>query len=426
MKPFLTLLNSMVILALLAACSTSASVGPVAQSDKQRSTAPEAAPADMEKLTADNRAFAFDLYQQLRGQDGNLFMSPHSISVALAMTYAGMRGETEAQTRQAIHFNLAAAKLHPAFNALQLELAKREQDKSDPKQANFRLSVVNALWGQSGYKFMPDYLDLLALNYGAGIRLLDYKADPEAARKVINDWVASQTADKIKDLIPSSAINRATTLVLTNAIYFNAPWLYPFSASQTQPGPFTLLDGSKIEVPLMNITKEFPSYTGSGFSAVELPYAGGQVSMVLLVPDAGKFTSFEQGLNAAQWDAIRKGLNFTNIRLSLPKFSFTSEFTLNEPLIKLGMTDAFTPGKADLSGMDGTRALYISKALHKAFVKLDEQGTEAAAATAVIIGRTSMPADPLTLKIDRPFLFLIQDKPSGEILFVGRVTQPVQ
>jgi serpin B len=378
----------------------------------------------MEKLTADNRAFAFDLYQQLRGQDGNLFMSPHSISVALAMTYAGTRGETEAQIRQALHFNLAAAKLHPAFNALQLELAKREQDKTDPKQTNFRLSVVNALWGQTGYKFMPDYLDLLALNYGAGIRLLDYKADPEAARKVINDWVAGQTADKIKDLIPSGAIDRATALVLTNAIYFNAPWMYPFAKEQTQPGPFTLLDGSKIEVPLMNITKNFPLYTGSGFSAVELPYAGGQVSMVLLVPDAGKFASFEQGLNAAQWETIRKGLNYANIQLSLPKFSFTSEFTLNDPLIKLGMTDAFTPGKADLSGMDGTRSLYITKALHKAFVKLDEQGTEAAAATAVIVGLTAMPAQPVTLKIDRPFLFLIQDKPSGEILFMGRVVRP--
>jgi serpin B len=413
-------------LTLLAACSTSASVGPVAQSNKPRNSAPEAAPADMEKLTADNRAFAFDLYQQLRGQDGNLFMSPHSISVALAMTYAGTRGETEAQIRKALHFNLAAAKLHPAFNALQLELAKREQDQNDPKQSNFRLSVVNALWGQTGYKFMADYLDLLALNYGAGIRLLDYKADPEAARKVINDWVASQTADKIKDLIPSGAVNNATALVLTNAIYFNAPWLYPFTEGQTQPGPFTLLDGSKIDVPLMNITKEFPFYSGSGFSAVELPYAGGQVSMVLLVPDAGKFASFEQSLNADQWDTIRKGLNYANIRLSLPKFSFTSEFTLNEPLIKLGMTDAFASGKADLSGMDGTRSLYVSKALHKAFVKLDEQGTEAAAATAMIVGITSMPAQPVTLKIDRPFLFLIQDKPSGEILFVGRVVRPTQ
>ncbi len=192
---------------------------------------------DLQQLASDNRGFALGLFQQLRGREGNLFFSPHSISVALAMTYAGARGATQQQMQQALRFNLPAASLHPAFNALQLELAKREKDRRDDKQTNFKLSVVNALWGQTGYTFLPDFLDLLAQNYAAGMRLLDYKADPDAARKVINDWVAQQTADKIKDLIPQAAIDPLTRLVLTNAIYFNAPWFDPFKNPQPHQAP---------------------------------------------------------------------------------------------------------------------------------------------------------------------------------------------
>jgi len=428
MKTRFAIAHFLFILALLSACATPSGGGQqsVAQSDKPRSTAPNASSDDLKSLTAGTRAFAFDLYQQIRAQQGNLFFSPHSISLALAMTYAGARGATAQQMQQALHFSLPAASLHPAFNALQLELAKREKDKNDPKLTNFKLSVVNALWGQTGYKFTPDYLDLLAVNYGAGMRLLDYHANPEAARQVINDWVAKQTVDKIKGLIPTGAIDPNTILVLTNAIYFNAPWFTPFNAGSTQPGPFTLLDGSQTNVPLMHITRQFAYASGSGFLAIELPYAGGEISMVLLVPDAGKFDTFEKGLSAAQWETIRASLKSTQVELSLPKFQFTSEFKLNDPLNKLGMTSAFQPGQADLSGMDGTRELFISQALHKAFIKLDEQGTEAAAATAIVVGVTSMPAETVSVKVDRPFLFLIQDKPTGEILFLGRVLNPAQ
>jgi serpin B len=414
------------MLALLSACAAPAGGGQqsVAQSEKPRSTSPNASPSDLQTLTAGTRAFAFDLYQQVRAQPGNLFFSPHSISLALAMTYAGARGSTAQEMQQALRLGLPPASLHPAFNALQLELAKREKDRSDPTKTNFRLSVVNALWGQTGYKFTPDFLDLLAVNYGAGMRLLDYRANPEAARGVINQWVAGQTADKIQNLIPSGAIDANTALVLANAIYFNAPWLVQFSSGATQPGPFTLPDGSQKNVALMHITKQFAYSKGSGFSVVELPYAGGEVAMVLLVPDAGQFDAFEKGLSAAQWETIRGGLKSTQVNLALPKFQFSSEFNLNAPLKKLGMTSAFQPGQADLSGMDGTRSLFLSQALHKAFIKLDEQGTEAAAATAVVVGVTSMPAEPVTLTVDRPFLFLIQDKPTGEILFLGRVLNP--
>jgi serpin B len=431
MKKFLILVNSLLILALLAACSAPAANGggaqqSLAQSDKPRDANPNVAPSALTQLAADNRAFAFNLYQQLRGASGNLFYSPHSISVALAMTYGGAAGSTAQQMAQALHFNLPATSLHPAFNALQLALASREKDPNDPKQTDFRLSVVNALWGQTGYNFLPAYLDLLATNYGAGMRMLDFKSDPEAGRKVINDWVASQTANKIQDLIPPSALDNATRLVLTNAIYFNAQWMTQFNAKNTQAGPFSLLDGSQVSVPMMNISHSYAYYQGNSVTAVELPYVGGQVSMVLLVPDAGKFSNFEQNLSAAQWDAIRAGLNYNQVNFSMPKFKFSADFMLNDPLVKLGMSDAFQAGKADFSGMDGSKDLYITKALHKAFINVDENGTEAAAATAIAIGLTAMPAQPVDLKVDRPFLFLIQDKPTGEILFLGRVTNPAK
>ena len=298
MKKYLIFLNSLIVLALLAACAAPAGGGggqqSIAQSDKPRDTHPNLHPGDLDQLTGANRAFAFDLYQQLRAQPGNLFYSPHSISVALAMTYAGAAAVTAQQMRQALRFNLDDASLHPAFNALQLELASREKDQNDPKQTNFRLSVVNALWGQSGYTFLPSYLDLLSTHYAAGMRLLDYRSDPEAARKVINDWVASQTADKIKDLIPPAALDTLTTLVLTNAIYFNAQWLNQFLESNTKPGPFTLLDSSQVSVPMMDISHTYPAYQGDGLTAVELPYTGGQVSMVLLVPDKWKICRFRK------------------------------------------------------------------------------------------------------------------------------------
>lgn len=428
MNKILMMVHGFILVALLAACAAPAggSQASLVQSSKPRDTSPKVGSGDSGQLASDNRSFALGLFQQLRGREGNLFFSPHSISVALAMTYAGARGATQQQMQQAMRFNLPAGSLHPAFNALQLELAKREKDKNDDQQTHFKLSVVNALWGQSGYTFLPDFLDNLAQNYAAGIRLLDYKSDPDAARKVINDWVAQQTADKIKDLIPQPAIDRSTILVLTNAIYFNAPWLNPFQESQTAPGPFTLLNGSHVNVALMHISRSYSYAHKDGLSAIELPYAGGQVAMVVLVPDAGKFNEIEQGFSAAQWDAIRKELKTAQVNLALPKFKFSAEFKLNDPLVKMGMVDAFDVNKADFSGMDGSRSLFISSVLHKAFINLDEKGTEAAAATAVVVGLTSMPAEVVELKIDRPFLFLIQDKPTGEILFMGRVVNPLQ
>ncbi len=429
MKKLIILANFLIILTLLAACAAPGGSGgqqSFVQSDKPRDTQPNISDSDLQQLAADNRAFAFSLYQQLRGTDGNLFYSPHSISVALAMAYAGARNQTAAEMRQALHFTLPETSLNPAFNALQQALAEREKSKTNAKDTNFRLNVVNALWGQKDYTFLSAYLDLLSQNYGAGMRLIDFKADPEAARQVINQWVAQQTADKIKDLIPPSALDQATTLVLTNAIYFNAEWLYQFNPGSTAPAPFHLLDGSQVSVPTMHISEQFGYYQGDGFTMLELPYIGSQVSMILVVPDQGKFSQIEQGLSAGQWDTAVKGLKHAQVNLALPKFTFTSQFSLTDALSRSGMPVAFQPSQADFSGMDGSKNLYISDVVHKAFISLDENGTEAAAATAVVVGVTSMPAEPVNLTIDRPFLFAIQDKPTGEMLFLGRVVNPAK
>ena len=400
----------------------------VAQSGLARISTPDVQPDNLTQLASGNSAFAFDLYQSIRSQDGNLLYSPYSISLALAMAYAGARGQTGQQMADILHYALPQERLHPAFNALDQELASRNRDAQGQEGKGFQLNVVNSTWAQRGYPFLPQYLDLLAQNYGAGLRLEDFTGAPEPARLHINEWVSQQTKDKIKDLIPRGAITPMTRLVLANAVYFKAAWLYPFEKTATQEANFILKDGNQVSVPMMSLgTPKSLFYAhGSGYQAVELPYAGDKVSMLLLVPDTGKFDTFEAGLNAAQIEAILKDLNPKMVALKLPKFQFEASFGLVETLSKMGMRDAFDPQLADFSGMDGSHNLYISSVLHKAFVAVDEEGTEAAAATAVIVGETAMPVMDVELTVDRPFIFLIRDKPSGTVLFVGRVLNPTQ
>jgi serpin B len=438
MRRFISCLNILLALALLTACAAPATASPtstpgssaskplpatIAVSNKPRITNPAVQPADINQLVSGNSAFAFDLYQALLDPNTtNLFFSPYSISVALAMTQAGARGDTLAQMNQVMHYSLPDLSLHQAFNSLQLDLAKRQKSTDQPGQNDFQLNVANATWGQNGYSFLPAYLDVLAENYGAGLRLIDFKSDPEGARQLINDWVAQQTAQKIKDLIPQGNIDPLTRLVLTNAIYFNAGWMNTFNARQTAPGNFNNLDGKQVNVPMMNQEAQFNYYSGDTYQALELPYAGDKLSMLVLMPEAGQFANFEKSLDLTQVEAIRKNLGENNLRLTFPKFKVESSFSLSDTLAKMGMVNAFDPTKADFSGMDGTHDLSITGIVHKAYVTVDENGTEAAAATAVTIGVTSMPVDVIELKIDRPFIYLIQDNETGAILFIGRVT----
>ena len=420
---FISVLLVIVLLG-LAACAQSVS-GEVIKSDKERVSTPEVSQTDLTNLVAGNSYFAFDLYQVLAREDGNLFYSPYSISVALAMTYAGARGQTEEQMADVLRFLLAQQKLHPAFNGLDIELNQRGEGAEGKDGEEFRLNVVNAIWGQKDYKFLPEFLDVLAENYGAGLRLLDFVSQPEESRVTINDWVSDQTEERIEDLVPEGAIDSLTRLVLTNAIYFNAAWESPFEENATSDGSFHLLDGSEVTVSMMRQTKSFGYAEGDGYQALELFYDGRELSMVIMLPESGRFEEFQSSINEGLVNEIIASMSGERIALTMPRFEFDSSFGLVETLAEMGMPIAFTTG-ADFSGMTGNHDLFIGDVIHKAFVSVDETGTEAAAATAVVMQMTAIPQPPLEVSIDRPFIFLIRDIETGTVLFVGRVLDPSQ
>ncbi len=432
-KTLSTILIGWLIPVLLLACSTPPLPTPpivraeIAQSDKPRNTSPNVPPEELAELVAGNTAFALDLYRLLSAERAeNLFYSPYSISIALAMTYAGARSETEQQMAKAMHFTLSQERLHPAFNALDQVFANLGQaPQGSAAGTPFRLRIANALWGQQGFEFLGEFLDTLAQNYGAGLRLVDFSSNPEAARQTINQWVSDQTEQKIKDLIPQGAIDPLTRLVLTNAIYFNAAWQYPFQEDATTEEPFTLLSGAKVNVPMMKLQKSLLYAASEDYQLVSLPYEGGNFEMVVILPAIGQFETLQAKLTPDWLAQALDARQFQTVHLSLPKFNFDSDFSLVNALSTLGMPIAFQPDQADFSGMDGQRDLYIGEVLHKAYVNVDEAGTEAAAATAVIMELTAaMPEQPVTMTVDRPFLFLIREVQNGALLFVGQVLQP--
>ena len=423
MKKILVIVLAVVLLLPLMA-SVQSAAGEVLKSDKERITSLDVSTSEQALLVEGNSAFAFGLYQALKGEEGNLFYSPYSISLALAMTYAGARNETAQQMADTLQFMLDQDSLHPAFNWLDAELATRGEGAAGKDGEGFRLNIVNAIWGQKDYEFLSDFLDVLAENYGAGLRILDFITEAEKSRLTINDWVSDQTEDRITDLIPQGVITELTRLVLTNAIYFNAAWAYPFDEDMTADNPFYFLDGGQVIVPMMKQTESFGYTEGEGYQAVELPYDGDELSMVILLPEAGKFAAFEEGLQAQQVGDIIGNLQPTEVALTMPLFEFESEFSLTDTLAGMGMPIAFS-SSADFSGMTGNPELFISDVVHKAFVAVDEAGTEAAAATAVPMELTAVPEPPLDVPIDRPFIFLIRDIETGTILFVGRVLNPI-
>ena len=379
----------------------------------------------VEKLVADNSAFAFDLYQKLLPQEGNLLFSPYSVSQALAMTYAGAEGATKEQMAGALHFGLADDKLHPAFHALDAELMSRGKNAKGMAGQPFALHIANAIWGQQSFDFLESFTRTLNANYGAGLHQLDFQTDPDAARKMINDWVAEKTEDKIKELFDQGSLGADTRLVLTNAIYFNAAWKDQFKDANTQDDTFHLRIGDTVQLPMMNQTERFAYVEQDGMQAVELPYDGRQVSMVVLLPKEGDFRAFEEGLCADRVAALIESLSPRRVKLTMPRFEYKSRFKLCPQMAQLGMIDAFTE-RADFSGMTGQRDLSISLIVHEAYIKVNEEGTEAAAATGVAMRVTSIeqPVEPVVMKIDRPFIYLIRDRATGAILFIGRVLDP--
>lgn len=369
------------------------------------------------ELAAGHNAFAFDLYQALRAEPGNLFYSPYSLSAALAMTYAGAAGDTAAQMAATLHYTLPPDRLHPAFNALDLALTA-----PPATTATFTLKIANSIWGQADYTFQPAFLDTLALNYGAGLRLVDFM-DPaarEQSRLAINRWVSDQTAQKIPELFKPDVLNQATRLVLANALYFQGLWATPFYPGSPQ-GQFTLTSGEAVSVTMMGRRAQTPYVEGADYQAVSLAYQGDRAEMLVLLPAAGSFESFEAGLTAERLAEIIAALAATDVKLYLPRFDFGSELNLADTLSALGMPDAFDWRRADFSGMTGEPNLHISNVVHQALVAVDELGTEAAAATGITMEIVSM---PMVVSADRPFIFVIWDRPTNTILFMGRVVDP--
>jgi serpin B len=316
---------------------------------------------------------------------------------------------------QALHFSLGQQKLHPAM----AELARRLQPG---KQSKYRLSIANALWGQSGYPFLPEFLALNRDVYGAPLHLVDFAGATEEARRTINAWVEEQTEKKIKDLLQPGVLNDDTRLVLTNAVYFNAAWERPFDKKETREEPFAVTPDLKVKVPMMHQDGPFRYLANEDLQVLELPYKGTELSLLVLLPrKVDGLPEWEKRLTAATLKKWLAGLREGRVGVSLPRFECTSAIRLDQVLQDLGMPRAFRPGLADFSGMDGKKKLFIQAAVHKAFVTVNEVGTEAAGATAVVINDESKPP---SFRADHPFLFLIRDNRSGSVLFLGRLADP--
>jgi serpin B len=380
--------------------------------------------ANVTALGAGNRTLAFELYAQIakRSPNQNVLLSPYSISTALSMLYAGAAGTTESEMKQTLHFELGAPALFEAFNATSLALTARGMGQVGADGTPFRLNVDNSLWTQRDYPIEAAYLDTLAKHYGAGVQQQDFRVAPEPARKTINEWVSQRTEKLIPELLPQGSITKDTRVVLTNTVYFNASWLTKFKPESTADGPFTKLDGSKVTAALMHGKLRAPYADGSNYKAVALPYASTDLSFVAILPNEGAFPSVEAGLNAVFFDALVTKLASQEVQVTFPKLDYKVKSELNAPLIELGMKAAFSDG-ADFSGITKDRVA-VDGVLHEAVIKVIEGGTIAAAATGITVGTTSIPAEPKTIVLDRPFLLAIHDAPTGSLLFVGRVLDP--
>jgi serpin B len=367
-----------------------------------------------------NTAFAFDLYGQLKSAEGNLFFSPYSISTCLAMTYAGARGETEAQMARTLHFATDQEEFHIVFGDLQKQINAIQGKK------NVELNIANGLWAQKEHPFLAPFLETATKDYAARLEQVDFRVAAEAARNEINGWVSDRTKGRILNLIGPGVLNAQTRLVLVNAIYFKGTWVFQFNKQRTADAPFFASPGQKTQVKMMNTSAHFNYAEADKIQFLELPYRGGDISMVVLLPKENDgLKSLEDSLTQQQLDGWIAQAHSREVNVFLPKFKLTQEFGLAKTLRALGMSDAFSSA-ADLSGMDGMRDLYISAVIHKAFVEVNEEGTEAAAATGVTVGALAVrrPEPPAIFRADHPFLFLLRDTHSGSILFMGRVMDP--
>jgi len=417
MKTSLALLLAFVVL--VSACSGPPDAA-LARADVPRASADPALATDAGGAI---NAFGVDLYRRVATGTGNVVVSPASIAIALGMARAGARGTTATEMDTVLH-DLATDDHAPWLNALDAALASRTGTfpDADGKPQPVTLRIANAPFSQRGMQLVDAYLEALASRFDAGLRLVDYMADSEAARRTINTWVSDQTEQRIPELLVPGTITPDVRLTLVNAIYLKAAWLTPFVEEATKPGPFTRLDGTTVEVPMMHGGESLPYASGDGWQAVELPYVGGSLAMTVIVPD--DVAGFEQALTAEVLAEITGALEERTVNLTFPKFGVESKVDLATTLAAMGMPAAFEPGVADFSGITTEERLFISAVIHQANIDVDEKGTTAAAATAIVMKATAEPGEPVTLTIDHPFLFALRDVPTGAVLFLGRVTDP--
>jgi serpin B len=375
-------------------------------------------PPDVQKLISDTNDFAFSLYARLRGEEGNVFFSPVSISTALGMTYAGARSGTAQEMARTLRFDLPPARLHAAFSGVMARL------RPPADQPRVQLHVANALWPDRKYAFLPEFFSLVEAHYGAATQAVDFAGATEEARQTINAWVAQRTANLITELLKRGDLDGLTVLVLTNAIYFKADWLTQFDPKDTREGDFHVAAGKLVRAPLMSLASRLPYAEFDGGQALELPYVGEKLSMLLLLPrERGGLAALEELLSTARIGEITGALKPRRVHVTLPRFKTRFHTDLAEVLAAMGMPSAFSPRSADFSGLDGSRTLFISKVIHEACLDLNEEGSEAAAATAVVMTRTAI--EPAAeFRADHPFLLLIRERESGAILFLGRLVNP--
>lgn len=382
----------------------------------------ESTPAELKKFAEQNNDFGFELYHRLRTQPGNVFFSPYSISSALAMVSTGARNETEAQMLKCLHLG--------ANQQLNTTLHRDLMTSMLHQPKGYDIRIANALWGQNAHPFKPEFVTRLQRSFRAEGRTLDFAGEPEQSRTTINQWVEAQTNQRIKDLLPSGSITGLTRLVLTNAIYFKGTWQTPFNKSATRPADFFVKSDDKVKTEMMARTASMRYAENDLFQALELPYAGDRLSMVIMLPrKRNNLADAESQLSSGMVSQLVQKMTSPKVILSLPRIKTTYEKPLKSTLMSMGMTDAFSVGSADLSGIDGTRELFISEVYHKAFCEINEEGTEAAAATGVVVAKLAAPVNeppPVEFKADHPYLYLIRDRQTGSILFMGRVADPRQ
>ena len=369
-----------------------------------------ALPRGMQALVDANNAFAFKLYSELKVAEGNTFFSPFSVSSALSLLYEGARGETAKEMRSALGLPGDNEVRRNAFLELYQLLGKVKG-----------LRIANALWVQKGYPLLKSYLELAEKYYQSEVANVDFKGDPEGSRLIINGWVEKRTEGKVKDLIPPSGVSELTKLVVTNAIYFKGRWLYEFNRSETSEGDFWISPGKSVKVPFMHLKASLPYAEVEEAKILELPYEGKELSMVFILPK-GDLRGLEGELGADKLKGWLSSLRKAEVEVYLPKFKVSAGYALRKPLAEIGMPRAFGP-KADFSGITGRRDIFVDQVYHKAYVEVDEEGTEAAAATAAVVVAVSL---PLVFRADHPFLFLIIHKPTGLILFMGRLVNPAK